>query len=562
MRFPPLPTTVLCVLLGAAAGCAPSPELEYWFVDSLTKVFPDDPVGANRLGEAAFDAARNSNVSIQVALRTPVTLGDVYVDALPLTGPGMPIDSVRVRWVEYVVVTSNTTNTPPEELVRQAPALFPDALLDEFPITLTKGRTRAVWLTVFVPRDQAPGEYRGRIVLRQGTDRLAEIPYLLVVHPATVPAEIPLAVSNHFNLSDGHLEQFYGCSRYSDTWWGVVRNFARFLAAYHQTSIGANPVSMVTAEVRGGVVSYDFSNFERFVETFEAAGVKGHIEGGNLLRRERRRDAPVMARAWVVENGRAVLRDVPWIDARAQRFLESFLPALYGCLQRRGWSHRYLQGILDEPHEWERQPFVEAAAVVRRLMPGVRTMEPVGARQDLTFMEKTVDIWVPQLGTFDDKLELLRQHAERGGELWFYTALSPKGRYPNRFIDYSLLKVRLLHWINFKYGFRGFLHWGGNYWGPEPLKDTQPVINQGRTYLPPGDAYITYPDRLRRSLFSSIRLEQMREGIEDFGLLEELNKHDPEKARRIASEMVGSFTEYVREPARFRELYRSLLAAF
>jgi hypothetical protein len=159
-------------------------------------------------------------------------------------------------------------------------------------------------------------------------------------------------------------------------------------------------------------------------------------------------------------------------------------------------------------------------------------------------------------------MDILRQHVDRGGELWYYTALSPRGRYPNRFIDYSLTKVRLLHWINFKYDFGGFLHWGGNFWGPEPFMDTQPVINQGRTYLPPGDAYITYPNRLNRTLYSSIRLEQMREGIEDFGLLAELSKTDEPRARRIAGEMVQSFTEYVRDPARFREIQRELLEAF
>jgi hypothetical protein len=192
-------------------------------------------------------------------------------------------------------------------------------------------------------------------------------------------------------------------------------------------------------------------------------------------------------------------------------------------------------------------------------MPGVRTIEPVGARQDLAFMEKTVDIWVPQLGTFDNKLPVFEQHVRNGGAVWLYTALSPKGRYPNRFIDYSLVKVRLLHWINFKYNFRGFLHWGGNYWGPRPLKDTQPVINQGRTYLPPGDAYITYPNRLGRSLYSSIRLEQMREGIEDFGLLSALSKRDQAAAKAIAGEMVTSFTDYVRKVKRFREIHRRLL---
>lgn len=54
----------------------------------------------------------------------------------------------------------------------------------------------------------------------------------------------------------------------------------------------------------------------------------------------------------------------------------------------------------------------------------------------------------------------------------------------------------------------------------------------------------------------------MREGIEDFGLLAELEKKDELQARRIADEAVTSFTDYVREPERFREISRRLLEAF
>jgi len=553
---------VLAVLAAAgSSACARRAKLDYWFADPLVKIFPDDPAGTARLEPPEFQAARNSHVSIQLALRSPEVVGDLWADALPLTGPGMPIESVNVRWVEYVVVTSNTPNTPEEELVRKAPALFPDALLEEFPLTLRSNQTRAVWITVRVAANQEPGLYRGVLRLRQGVEPLAQIPYRLRVHAAAVPSPVPLNISNYLNLSDAHLQQFYGCAQFSDAWWELMRNIARFMARYHQTSIFANPVRLAQAEVAGGALRYDFRHFERFVETFQAAGVPGPIEGGNLMHRQRVRNAPLMVQAWVLEGGRPVLRSLERTDPRAREFLQTFLPQLYRLLERRGWTRLYLQGILDEPHEWEREGFVETAELVRRLMPGVRTIEPVGARQDLGFMEKTVDIWVPQLGTFDDKLELLQAHVRRGGEVWFYTALSPRGRYMNRFIDYSLLKTRLLHWINFKYDFKGFLHWGGNFWGPEPFKDTQPVINEGRTYLPPGDAFIVYPNRLRRSFFSSIRLEQMREGIEDFGLLRALADRDAEAARRIAGEAVESFTEYVREPARFRQIHRKLLEA-
>ena len=545
----------LAALLGVA--CQPRRPLDYWFVDSLTKVFPEDARG---VGEAPprFSAARRSRTSIQIAMRSRQTLGDLYADAMPLTGPGLPIDNVRVRWVEYVVVTSNTPDTPDGELVRKAPALFPDALLDTFPITLKKDQTRSIWLTVNVPPGQAPGEYQGVLRLRQGREILADAPYTVVVSRAETPARIPLAVSNHFNLSDKHIRQFYGCSRYTEEWWGLMVNIARFLRAYHQTSMVADALSLVAAEAAGGNVRYDFGNFERFVEAFQSAGIDGSIEGGNLLTRAGGPDGPVLVRAWILEDGRPALRALPVGDARAQRFLETFLPALYGRWEARGWAGKYLQGIIDEPLRTETVAFANMSALVRRLMPKVRTIAQVDARQDLSVLEKSADIQVPCLGSFDEETDARAQQTRRAGTLWFYTGRAPRGRYPNRFIDYSLTKVRILQWINFKYGFDGFRHWGGNYWGPEPFEDTQPVID--RTYLSPGDAFITYPNSARRSLYSSIRLEQMREGIEDYGLLVELRRREPARAQALVNEAVRSIADYVRSPEQFRRIYERLLA--
>ena len=551
---------LLALVMTLLCGCGADAGLKFWFVDSLVKVFPDDPAGKGQLDKAVFQAARNSHVSIQLALRSAQPAGDLYVDAPALAGPGQPIDTARVRWVEYVVVTSNTKNTPDDELLRKAPALFPDALFTEFPITVKKNLTQSVWVTIHVPPDQEPGEYKGQLLLRQGTDTIATAPYTLVVHKATVRTPIPLAINNYLNLSDSHLEQFHGCTRGSAPWWTLIANYARFWAGYYQTAVRANAVSLASPEIVGGGMRYNFRDFERYVETWETAGVKGQIDGGNLMERQRRRDATIMTKAWVVEDGKPALRNIPWNDPRAQQFLSTFLPALHKRLQELGWTAKYLQGIMDEPNQWEVSAFLDAAWKVRKLMPGVRTIEPAGLRQDTSFMKKTVDIWVPQLGTFDEKTDLLEKHiSEDNGEVWFYTALSPRGKYPNRFVDTSLTKVRLLHWINYKWNFTGFLHWGGNYWGPAPLKDTQPVINEGRTHLPPGDAFITYP--ARTGLYSSIRLEQMREGIEDYALLKQLEVQDSALARKLANEAVKTFVDYVREPREFRAIQQKVLDA-
>jgi hypothetical protein len=131
----------------------------------------------------------------------------------------------------------------------------------------------------------------------------------------------------------------------------------------------------------------------------------------------------------------------------------------------------------------------------------------------------------------------------------------------NRLMDFPLLKTRLLHWLNYRYSLTGFLHWGWNFWGPEPLKDTQPVINMNQTLLPSGDAFIVYPDRARLSVFPSIRLEAMRVGIEDYEMLVALGRRDRAAADAIAREAVASFTDYVRDPAAFRRIEARLIEA-
>jgi hypothetical protein len=174
-------------------------------------------------------------------------------------------------------------------------------------------------------------------------------------------------------------------------------------------------------------------------------------------------------------------------------------------------------------------------------------------------LRENCDVWVPQLGKFDDQMDLLNDRMRTGREVWFYTCLFPNKRYLNRLIDYPLLKVRLLHWLNFRYGFTGFLHWGWNYWSPEPMNDTQPVIDANTELLPPGDAFIVYPDAAHKSVYSSIRLEAMREGIEDYELLRALKEKNPAEAERLAKAAIQSFTEYVRDPVTFRKLERQML---
>jgi hypothetical protein len=549
-------------LLAVVPAFASQPATtDVWFVDSLTKVFPNDTPGKNHSVAPEFWAGRNQHLSIQCAIRSARTLKDVSAEVTTLKNTkGDRLDGVTVRAVGYVVVGSHSDDTPADELIGEAPGWYPDPLWN-FPIELEKNRTHSLWTTIAVPADAVPGLYQGTLLVRAAKRTLARADFRIHVVSATVPAERTLKITNWFNLGDAASRQFYDTPQFSDGWWTLVENIAKVMADHRQNIVITPLMELITPRAEGDHLAYDFANFDRWVDTFRKAGVIGYIEGSHLLSRAGSYDAALTVPVFLLENGKVARQEIPPDDPRAEPYLTGFLTALNTHLAEKKWKSIYFQHILDEPHGSEPPYYARVADLVHRNLPDVLTMDAVDASNIPEELKKNCDVWVPQLGRFDDQMELIRDRIQTGHDVWFYTCLFPNKRYLNRLMDYPLLKVRLLHWLNFRYGFTGFLHWGWNYWTPEPVKDTQPVIDANTQLLPSGDAFIVYPDRAAKSVYSSIRLETMREGIEDYELLLLLKQRNPVAAEQLSQSAITSFTEYVRDPGEFRKIERKLLQA-
>jgi hypothetical protein len=190
---------------------------------------------------------------------------------------------------------------------------------------------------------------------------------------------------------------------------------------------------------------------------------------------------------------------------------------------------------------------------VHEAAPSVRCIEAVEAE----YLGK-LDIYVPKLSHLNLWYPRFEQVQREGAELWFYTCCHPVGRYPNRFLDQSLLKVRVLHWINYLYDMDGYLHWGLNHFaGDNPY--TQEAISKG---LPLGDRAIVYPGT--DALLGSLRFSAMRDGLQDYEYLWVLENKLSKIKQRIGKEaawlnprqrplelcrrVVSSFHEYTRDP--------------
>ncbi|HKW99190.1 MAG TPA: DUF4091 domain-containing protein [Bryobacteraceae bacterium] len=481
------------------------------------------------------------------------------VDALGVTVKLSGRIETQVRCAGYVSVRSNPPGSPADEVARRAPAKFPDPLLEDLPFRLDANQTVPIWITVYAPAGTAPGVYTGETVFRSGSKVLASVPLRIEVTRAIVPPKQTLKVTNWFYLDQTQLSHYYDLAGNPDGYWEILANIGRVLADHRQNVILTPVLSLTDARLDGASLAYDFSRLDRWVETFRQAGTAELIEGGHVLDRASGYDSPLKVPAFVIEGSEVQRVTLSPDDPRAEAHLNSFLPALYAHLKERGWLTQYVQHVLDEAHGAELPYYLRYAAMVHKDLPGVRTIDAID--QTAGALGDACDIWVPQLGKFDDGFDTIAAHVNKGGQAWYYTCLYPQGRYLNRFIDYPLVKTRLLPWFDFRYGLTGFLHWGGNYWDADPFSNTEPAIENGKEVLPAGDAFITYPWREKNSIHSSLRLEAMRQGIEDYELLRALAQTQPEKAREIANQAISTPVDYVRDVPTFRKLERELLTA-
>lgn len=103
---------------------------------------------------------------------------------------------------------------------------------------------------------------------------------------------------------------------------------------------------------------------------------------------------------------------------------------------------------------------------------------------------------------------------------WAYYCCGQWDKVGNRFIAYPSARNRILGVQLYKFGIKGFLHWGFNYWysmGSRRLINPY-LCQSGEGQVPSGDAFSVYPAQ-DGTPYESIRLNVFREAIQDISVL-------------------------------------------
>jgi hypothetical protein len=528
--------------------------LSVWSVDPLVKVFRDATPRDNAL--ALAEVARGEHATLQIVVVGSQAIADLRAGPTPLALEGersQVLPTRPLRFVGYVPVDRPIQN-PPKDQLRKPPADFPDPLLELESINLAANQAQPIWITVPVPTSAKPGLYLGQLELSgqvSGHRVSARFPLAVRVYAATV-GRSRLWVTNWFAMHWPHMA--IRPAPDSPEYWALLRRYARNMADHRQNVAIISPMSLATFKPgAGGRLEIDFAGFNRWVNIFTEEGVIGRIEGGHIGGRAGGWESSFVVQTRQVKDGKVRSASADPASPEADAFYAQFFPALVRHLREKGWLDRYMQHLADEPIPSNAVGYKAMARLARKYAPELKIIEACHTKD----LVGAIDVWVPQLNFLHQDYEHYRARQKAGEQVWFYTCVFPQGEYANRFIEQPLIKTRLLHWINYRYGVTGYLHWGYNHWTSDSPFTHTTRPHGGPPYLPAGDAWIVYPGR--EGPLDSIRHEAMRDGIADYELLSLLGEKDPTAAGKLAAKHVLAFDRYDGDAEAFRTTRRELL---
>lgn len=556
-------TSLFCAfLLASLSTFSQHVSVSFEYVDPLQKVFPESNYFTSKKAHA--DVARGEFASFQFAIRSNVNITDLRIEVESPNMNDKQLKEIKKGFIDYVRV-DRTNPDPSKDIYTPSSGFFPDPIMYVDNKNVSFGTTQPIWISVKIPKESQPGLYNGKvnIIGKAAGEEFVKTQAISIEVFEPVIDGNSLWVTNWFFLDRlSYLNNNQPVEPHSELFWELSRVLAKTLGEYQQNVAMISPFDHTLFIFEKDEWSFDFSNFNKLVQIFIDEGVIGRLEGGHLGAR--------IDGGWSSPFGLfvpklgddAIDKELMPLDSPiTKKFYSSFLPAFMQNIKDNGWQDGYVQHIADEPIGDNVNSYIEISKFIKTIIPEIRIIEATHTHS----LENKVDVWVPQMNFLKEGLDFYKERQLQGDEIWYYTCLSPKGEYANRFVEQPLIKTRLLHWVNYKYNITGYLHWGFNHWGSSdghnssenPYEDVSGMIVSSGNVLPGGDSWIVYPGY--KTIYPSIRLEAMRDGINDYELLRMFSEKFPDEAKEIVNSIVYGFEHYDTHISDFRSKRRYIL---
>jgi hypothetical protein len=364
-------------------------------------------------------------------------------------------------------------------------------LLPVTQFSVTTNFSQPLWITLHAPADAVPGRYAGTITLSPQGMAAIRVPLQVTVYPLVL-APGPGHIQTAFSIEREHLRGILG-----DVTPEIWRSYGKFMLQYrlNPTDLySSKPPSVADLEyfLGEGIQSYNVANLSR--KSPEAA--------------------------------RTILKD----------FMDALSASPQGAELRR---RAYVYGF-DEAGPSFFPKMKDLFGMIRRDF-GVPTFTTAYIFNDPPASLDPYNVsWVCPLsgpvegGDVNQAFEPAKAARARvsGHEVWAYICCNPGFPYANFMLGQNpAIESRILWWQLYREKIAGLLYWGVAVWprpgNKQPIDPAQgPLVGWNVTTQIPewsalhGDGLLIYPGI--NGPMSSIRLENIRDGIEDYEYLWQL----------------------------------------
>lgn len=421
----------------------------------------------------------------------------------------IPSSNIRLRFPSYIKGDDQALDCGSYE--NRTTTLIADALSEEPVTTLTVQDPVKIWVTVNTPENAAPGTYTGTIVVKSEGEvkQTFRLELLVVDHrlPAVADWKFHLDLWQFpFQLSTICRNNGDDILPFSDQYFTMMKPFYRLLADAGQKTIttyikdgafnsGQTMVKWSKNESDEWV--FDYTDFDRYVEKMMEWGINRQISCFSLA-------------GWNTSVG---YKDASGTD----RILEltigtddynsvwsAFLTSFKAHLEEKGWFDKTVL-YMDEIRE-------DNMKSILSLIKGHDANWKVG----LSGGNVSSEI---ENGLYDYSTILGYNRQSDNTVSTFYTSCSQQ--FPNNYVTAQTNPAEMpwMAWYALAKGFNGYLRWAYDYWTQTDPTNIQDGSNAA------GDFNMVYRSENATTAVpvSSIRLELLREGIQDYEKVHLLN---------------------------------------
>ncbi len=459
-------------------------------VDStMLKIRRDAPYTGAVASKASLALARNEEEGVQITVAAldhdleNVSLD--FGDFKTADGTLLPKEVLTIHRIDFV-----KTN-PPQYDAAGPVGWWPDVVFPARNISkIAKGSNQAFWVTVATDAKTPAGDYTGEVTVALDGKTAQKVTLEVRVWDLTLPKPGKFEVIGCFHPY--MLKNFY---RWKTIKEDVVAQWNRFIVKKRW-----NPTLYFSKDITptGPALS---------------AAIDEGLNAVNLLDPSKFLD-------------RDESRTYTWPSAEQEKAMTEAVLASKAAFLAAGGNEAttklFVSGF-DEQHNREQYKLMKYVFdLVKKTVPGVQALTTT-TYPPLDVLAGSVDTWVPLLGS---ESEDLRQRQQAGDQLHFYVYAHPYRPFPNpSLIDYPGIDGRVTFWVAARKGYTGFLHYLFNGWkmnndlpGPRwPQTDWLPYASENQK-VRNGSGYFIYPGPDEQPI-SSVRMELVRDGIEDWELI-------------------------------------------